>query len=469
VSFERNFITLYQKYRLPILLHYLHQQSLCIFYPQGECDFQLKLVVSKNFSERGFLMDEKMRLEIALFRFSVIGVLVSGELTHGELSKKIADLSTRRYSIPYSHRTHIGAGTIEDWLYAYRYNGLEGLKPKNRSDQGCTRMIEALLKTIIEYRNVHRRMPLRLVIIKLQAEHKLPAGEYPLSTVYRYLRRHTPKRAIPVTGRVQKRFAHRFPNDCWQGDVMHGHYVNDADGKAKKTYLIAIIDDCSRLIVAASFFFSEATVNVKEVLRSAVLTYGVPDKLFLDNGKNFCAEDIQIACATMKCALIHSTPYYPEGKGKIERFFRTVRDCFLSALPKVKSLQELNSLFNEWLMYQYNRVAHSSLEGATPLDTFLAKAENRIRRLGAQVDSAELFCKKETRIVAKDGTFRINNVLYEAEEQLIGCKITVLYDKDDPAKKVKVFDGPQFVHCATPIDVISNASARRKEINSKED
>jgi len=415
-------------------------------------------------------MDEKMRLEIALFRFSVIGVLISGELSHGDLTKAINELSKRRYSIPGSNRTTIGAGTIEDWLYAYRYNGLEGLKPKNRSDQGTTRMLEAAqLKEIIEYRNNHRRAPLRLVIIKLQEEQKLPPGEYPLSTLYRYLRQHTPKRTIPVTGREQKRFVHRFPNDCWQCDVMHGHYISDNGEKVKKTYLIAIIDDCSRVIVGAQFFFSEATVNVKEVLRTAVLTYGVPDKLFLDNGKNFCAQDIQIACAAMNCALIHSTPYYPEGKGKIERFFRTVRDCFLSVLPKVTSLQELNSLFSDWLTHQYNRAAHSALDGATPLETFLVKAENRMRRLSPHIDPAELFCKKETRIVAKDGTFRINNLLYEAEEQLIGCKITVLYDKDDPAKKVKVYDGPQFVHCATPIDVISNASARRKEINPQEE
>lgn len=415
-------------------------------------------------------MDEKIREEIARFRFSVIGVLISGELPHGELTKQIANLSKRRYSIPYSRRTTIGDGTIEDWLYAYRYNGFEGLKPKVRSDQGTTRCIDdMLLKMIIEYRDLHPRMPLRLVINTLQKENKLPAGEYPLSTVYRYLRQHSPKRVIPATGRVQKRFAHRFPNDCWQSDVMHGPYIKDNGGTSKKTYLVAIIDDCTRLITGAQFFYSEATVNIKEVLRTAVLTYGVPDKLYLDNGRNFCAQDIEIACATMKCALIHSTAYYPEGKGKIERFFRTVRDCFLTTISSVNSLQELNSLFNEWLIHNYNRSAHSSLEGTTPLDMFLAKAENRIRRLGVHVDSAELFCKKETRIVAKDATFRINNVLYEAEEHLIGCKITVLYDKDDPSKKVKVFDGSIFVHCATPIDYILNASVRRKEINIKED
>ncbi len=415
-------------------------------------------------------MDEKMREEIARFRFSVIGTLISAELPHGDLTKHIRELSRRRYSIPYSKRTSIGQGTIEDWLYAYRYNGFEGLKPKTRSDKDKSRGIdEATLKIIIDFREQHPRMPLRLVINTLQKENKLTSDQLPLSTLYRFLKMRSPRRTLTATGRVQKRFCHRFPNDCWQGDVMHGPYIKENGEQARKTYLVAFLDDCTRLVTGAQFFFSEATVNIKEVLRAAVLTYGIPSKLYLDNGSNFCSDELEIACAMMKCALIHSTAYYPEGKGKIERFFRTVRDCFLTTLKPVSSLAELNKQLNGWITDQYNRAPHSALDGAPPLDTFLLKAQNHIRRLGSHIDPAELFCKKETRVVNKDATFRINNILYEAEEQLIGQKITVLYDKDDPAKKVKVFDGDVFIHIASPIDYISNASVRRKKINKKED
>jgi transposase InsO family protein len=408
-------------------------------------------------------MDEKVRQQIALFRFSVIGSLISGELEHGALSKQINELANRHYAIPYSRRNRIGAGTIEEWLYAYRYDGFEGLKPKVRSDRGCARLVdESTIKTIVDFKEENPRMPLRLVLNSLVAQNKIHPDTAPLSTLYRHLRKSKPNRPIPVTGREQKRFAHRFPNDCWQGDVMHGPYIKEPGNAAKKSYLVAFIDDATRLIVGAKFFYSEAVVNIKEVLRGAVLTYGVPSKLYLDNGRNFCADDIEVACAAMKCALIHSTAYYPEGKGKIERFFRTVRDCFLT-ITKAGSLDELNSAFSLWLTEQYNRAPHSSLDGATPIDTFLHKAQT-IRRLGAHIDPLELFCKKETRTVAKDATFRVNNILYEAEEQLIGQKITVLFDKDDPAKKVKVFDGAVFVHIATPIDYIANAAARRREL-----
>lgn len=224
------------------------------------------------------------------------------------------------------------------------------------------------------------------------------------------------------------------------------------------------MDDSTRLVTGAGFYFSEAVVNVKDVLRTAVLTYGIPSKLFLDNGRNFCSRDIEIACAAMRCALIHSTAYYPQGKGKVERFFRTVRDSFLSAGCAFRSLEDLNERFSCWLQQDFNRKAHRGLDGATPLETYLHKAENRIRRLEAHVDAAELFCRKETRQVAHDGTFRINNVLYETEEHLVGRKINVLYDKDDPLRTVKAYDGKVFVHSPKPIDFLSNANAKRNEL-----
>ncbi len=85
-----------------------------------------------------------------------------------------------------------------------------------------------------------------------------------------------------------------------------------------------------------------------------------------------------------------------------------------------------------------------------------------LRRIPTSIDPVDLFCTKVTRLVAKDGTFRVNSILYEAQEHLIGRAITVAYDKDEPSKKVKVFDGPVFVHTATPIDFLANAKAKRK-------
>jgi putative transposase len=410
-------------------------------------------------------MDEKTRERIALFRFSVIGSLISGELTWGDLKRRIRELCERRYSIPNSKRSRIAAGTIEDWLHAYRATGIEGLKPKARSDSGSVRKLAAdVAEAIIARKKEAPRMSVKAIVRELAVQNKLRPYQVALSTVYRYLALKLPRAAATASGKEQKRFSHRFPNDCWQSDCMHGPYIKTQDGKARKTYLIAFLDDCTRLIVGARFFFSEATVHIKALLREAVLTYGIPGKLYLDNGRNFCAEDLQLACARMKCALIHTAPYYPEAKGKIERFFRTVRDGFLAPLRQVTTLDDLNGAFQTWLHEEYNRSPHSSLDGKTPLNAFLANAENRLRRLPAHIDPAELFCRKESRLVARDATFRVNNVLYETEEQLIGRRIDVLYDRDDLSHKVKVFDGPLLVHMALPVDFLGNASAKRKDL-----
>lgn len=412
-------------------------------------------------------MDEHKRETIALFRFSVIGSLISGECYHGEQKKLIRELSQKRYSIPFSSRTRIGAGTIDEWLLNYRKKGLEGLKPKSRKDRGDSRAIGGELKqTILALKTDKPKISVDTIFYNLIKQRKMLPGEVSRTSAYRLLASKMRRLPMPVTGNHQRRFSYRYPNDCWQGDVMYGPFIRDeSTGYSRRPYLIAFIDDATRLIVGAQFFYSEATVHIKEVLRSAIVIYGVPSKLYLDNGRNFCAEDLQLACALMQCALIHTTPYYPEGKGKIERFFKTVRSCFLTCISNIRSIEQLNQSFDEWLTERYNHASHSALNGETPIKTFLRTAENRVRRLPKHIDPAELFCKKEQRQVGKDGTFRINNILYEAQEHLIGRKIGVLYDKDEPSKKVKVYDNNAFVHIALPIDFLANAKSKRKPFN----
>jgi len=416
-------------------------------------------------------MNDTQREQVALFRFSVIGSLISGELAHGELKSRIRQLSSRRYAIPFSPKTSIGFGTIEEWLHNYRKNSLAGLTPAVRTDKGTVRTLRPELKNaIITLKKEHPKRSVRSILDHLVTNNLMKPNEISKTTTYRLLGLALPKHPPSVTGNEQKRFVHQYPNQCWQADVMHGPYLKEpGNGKARKTYLIAFIDDASRLIVGAQFFFAETTANIKTVLRSAVLTYGVPAKLYLDNGRNFCADDIRIACAKMNTALIHTTPYYPQGKGKIERWFRTVRQSFLLWLKTVESLSDINSSFDAWLQQKYNRGPHSALENATPLETFLRGIEGKMRRLPHHIDDAELFCKKETRIVAPNGTFRINNMLYDAEEQLIGKKITVLFDPDCPTHAVKVFDGLCLIHTATPVDYIANAQYKRKNLHPKGD
>ncbi len=411
-------------------------------------------------------MEEKAREAIALFRFGVIGSLISGELPHGEQRRQIRELARRRYHIPNSGRTHIGAGAIHEWLRAYRKEGLDGLKPKTRRDQGSVRRLRAeLAAKLVEMKSAHPRISVKTMFRQLLAQGAMTPNEIGAATAYRYLARHLPTRPPSTTGNAQRRFAHRYPNDCWQADTMYGPSIAETDAaKPRKTFLIAFIDDATRLIVAAEFFFSDVAANVKDVFRHALLTYGLPAKLYLDNGPSFRCEDLSVACAAIGTALIHTTPYYPEGKGKIERFFRTVRSSFLTCLGSPQSLAELNHAFDSWLQNLYNRAPHDGLSGATPLDTFLRNAEGRIRYLPARLDPADLFCLKASRRIAKNATFTINKLLYQTEEHLIGKTVSLVYDRDNPSRAVKVFHENRFVHQSFPVDLHGNALAKRPPV-----
>jgi len=408
-------------------------------------------------------MEEALRERVALFRYGVIGHLLSAELPYGELRKAIAGLASREYTIPGSHRKTVCQGTIRDWLNRYRTGGYEALKPRSRSDIGSSRALDPhVARLIMETKQESPKISVKTILKGLVNKGTVRPGQCAPATVYRYLAAHMPKPQPSKTGNVSRRFAHRFPNDCWQGDVMHGPYIKTKDSpKARKTYLMAFLDDASRLIVAARFFFAESAANVKTLLRHAFLTYGIPRRLYLDNGPCYRADEIGIACACVNCALIHTTPYYPEGKGKVERFYRTVQSACLPTIGMVHSLEELNTRFDRWLQSDYNRAPHSGIDNATPLDTFLSKGKGHIRRFPTNIDPVDLFCKRDTRKVDKLATFRLNNAIYQTEQHLVGTTVEIRYDPDDPSHKVNVFHQGVFVGPAYPIDYNANAVAKR--------
>ncbi|MBN2254890.1 MAG: DDE-type integrase/transposase/recombinase [Deltaproteobacteria bacterium] len=407
-------------------------------------------------------MDEALRQKIALFRFSVIGQLVNGELAHGELKRKIIELSRRTYSIPGTHRRRIGRGTIEEWLLLYRKHGYKGLEPKKRKDHGCCRSLsKMILEKIAQAKREQPRRSIFLICRDLYEKGVLETPALPISTLYRYLGHLNLKRTI--LKKEQKRYVCRFANEVWQSDVMHGPWIPILPGeKARKVYLFAILDDASRLVVGANFYPSEKLVHLKHVFREALKVYGVPRKFYVDNGRIYQAHELDVACAKINTVLIYATPYYPQGKGKIERFFKTVRDQFLTSVVKITSLEQLNQSFRHWLAQEYNRRPHSGIENQAPIDRYLSLAD-RIRRLPGNVSLEELFYHHEKRQVGKDGTFRINNVLYEAPEHLIGKKIDVFFDSDAMERVMVRYQGKSEGYCR-PVDYLANSQIKRKPI-----
>ncbi|MFV2081858.1 MAG: DDE-type integrase/transposase/recombinase [bacterium] len=376
-------------------------------------------------------MTEEQKRDIAVFRFSVIHDFVgSYKLDYGEQEKLLQQKCGRKWQIPYSGRTHISRGSILRWVRRYRESGnrLESLYPKDRSDHGQSRALnEETACVLLRFR---REMP-DFTVPDLLREIKNRGfisleSALPLSSVYRFFHNHDLMHPRDTVSKDRRKFEAELPNDMWQSDVMHGPSLLVSDRK-KKTYLIAFIDDHSRLIPHAEFYFSENLAAFMNAFEQALLKRGLPRKLYVDNGAAFRAKQLEHTTASLGIALIHAKPYKPQGKGKIERFFRNIRTSFLAGFMGT-SLEEINEALELWISDLYHPRQHTST-GQSPFARFTSHMEC-IR--SAPENLKDHFRKVVRRRVNNDRSVVVERRLYEAPVTLIGKNVEILFHEDSP-------------------------------------
>jgi transposase InsO family protein len=298
-------------------------------------------------------------------------------------------------------------------------------------------------------------------LIKQMNRLKLPTPGIVLnkSTVYRFLHQHNLMNLTEHKPVDRRKFEAELPNDLWQSDVMHGPKVN-VDGKMKKAYLIAIIDDHSRLITYAHFYLSENLVCYLDAFENALARRGLPRKLYVDNGAAFRSKHLEYITASLAITLIHAKPYTPQGKGKIERWFKTVRSRFLANCTAT-TLTELNADFDLWLNEDYQQRKHSST-GQTPFERFTNKM-HCLRSSPANLK--DYFRKVARRTVAKDRTITLNGRLYEGPVPLIGKRIELLYHEAEPEKVEVKYQNKSF-GMIQPVNLYVNCRVKRDKNNN---
>lgn len=405
-------------------------------------------------------MNQEQREEIARFRFGVISDLVGAvRLYPGELAKLIRTKSQQRYNIPHSPRTRISQSTLWRWIRTYENSNrqLSSLYPEQRTDRGkCRRVDDDTILALSRLKRHKPGVPLYRLLQEMQEKALITPGiTLCQSTAYRILKQEglSVRQLQPPTDR--RRFEAEFPNDIWQSDVMHGPSVQ-IDGKMHKAYLIAVLDDHSRLLPHAQFFLSERLESWLDAFRQALLARGLPRKLYVDNGAAFSSKHLECICASLGIALVHTPPYTPQGRGKIERFFRTVRTRFLPYFLG-GSLLDLNLAFDLWLRQDYHQRPHSST-GETPFARF-ARHLQMIRP--APADLEDHFRKQARRRVAKDRTVSLDGRLYEAPTKLIGEHIQLLYHLDR-LDRVEIFHKNSSHGFLVPVDLRINCTVKRK-------
>ena len=392
-------------------------------------------------------MSPKQRLEkdleerntaIALFRYGLIAHLIFDPMAAGLLEGALREIAAKTYSIPYSTRKRVGIATLRRYLQNYQQQGFEALRPQERTDKHTPRAFspEVVEKAIALREEQPARTTAMIVnILKQDKSLKLdqPLNAHTLTTHLRM--RGKTRRLLANTGRVFKRFERQHTNSLWQGDMMFGPWLPDPSqpGKKRRAHLFAFIDDHSRLVPYAEFFFDESLPRMERVLKVGILRRGVPQALYVDNGKVYASIQFGAACASLGIQRIHAAPYHPEGKGKIERMFETTRLQFMPEVEasEITTLAELNESLWAWLECVYHTTIHRETE-QTPLERY-QQGLLAVRTADPET-LRKAFLWRETRKVRKDGCIELQGNRYRVDGHLVGRTLELRFDPFDLSK-----------------------------------
>ena len=398
---------------------------------------------------------------VALFRYGVIADLLHLEAKARQISARLREKAEREYVIPGSKRRHIAAETMRDWLQAYRSGGFEALRPRPRSDRGVLRVLDqTTADQLCSIKDANPGFSIPMVIKEARAQGI--DATLPPSTVHRLLSRQglMARPANQPESKDRRRFTFESANQLWMSDVMHGPSVL-TDGRRKhKTYLTAFLDDATRIVPFAAFAFSENVAAFLPVLEQAIRRRGIPERLYVDNGSAYRSHHLALVCAKLGVTLIHARPYQPQGKGKLERWFRTVRLQLLPRLaePDLASLGSLNRRLWAFVEGEYHQTPHHGLGGETPFDRWAASAQH-VRLPGAEL--AEMFLFEQKRKVQKDRTVSLLGVVYEVDASLVGETVILRYDPSRSGAPIEVAFKNRLFQGVKPVDVYANCFVRR--------
>jgi len=385
----------------------------------------------------------------ALWRFSIISPLLHRGEDSPPLYKEIEAIAQKTYYTPEGREKNISADTVRYWLGRYKNLGLEGLRNKVRKDHSSTSVPDLIQERLQSIRLEHPLFTIKRLLQQLQKDAVWDGRKPSRSSLYRFAKTHHLMRTVDGATASVRTFEYPYFGDLWSADFLHGPKIKQGV-YAKKTYLHAIIDDATRYIVAACFHLAENTESLLNDMMLAVRRFGIPKRFYTDNGSAFRSTHLRTVAAKLYIALPHTPPYKPQGRGKIERFFRSVRDGFLTGRPQT-SLEKLNADFNEWIVDYHNK-PHSTL-GMSPLNRKLIDEGEQLVQTDSTGNINDLFRMDTTKVVRSDGCIHFWNKKFEIPNARPGEPITIYYLSWDHDH---ILVGPDKL-IAKPLDTVKNA------------
>lgn len=407
-------------------------------------------------------MNEEYKNKVALFRYGTIAPLILGQINNNHPWTYFLSVEDKEFEYIDGTFTKVSPTTLSRWYKSYKDNGFDGLKPNGRSDLGTSRKLDSeIISQIQYYVDEFPRLPAVQIFEKLQNNNLITNGSPSLSTVNRCVQLYktkTNKKSIVE----KRRYEVEHINEVWYGDTTYGPYIYNEAGIKKKVYIIALIDDASRMIVGCKAYYEDNFVNLMDIIKSSVSKYGVPRLLSFDNGSNYKSNQMKLLAARIGVAINYCPVKTPTSKAKIERWFKTLRDQYLSLVKSsdYHSLSEFNSNLMKYVQ-KYNSTVHSSLDGISPTDRFFKESELIIRKTEEEIERD--FLIEIERRVSADSVVIIEDKEYEVDYHYQGQKILIRYTPD--LKKVYVVDKTD--KTLTPLSILdkqANSHIKREKI-----
>lgn len=396
---------------------------------------------------------------VALFRYGLIAELISGKCEERSLNEAFEKISGKGPFTVNGESVSPSPSTLERWYYTYKNYGFDALKPNPRNDNGRSRKIDDEIKEVVtHYLEEHPRMPATAIYEALLSNHYITRQDVSLSTITRMVKRLKKSMNI-ITRSEMKRYEMPGINDVWCCDTTYSYKLT-VNGEKKQTFIIAIIDDASRMVVGCDVFFNDNYVNFLSVLKEAIRKCGKPKCLNLDNGGTYKNKQLNILAARIGISLFHNKPYYGQGKAKVERWFRTMKDHFMASytLTNKTTLEEYREALKKYVV-EYNNAIHSSLNGISPITRFYDSGEIPLYLDESLIE--QYFLLEVERKATADCVIQLDNIQFEVPASYSNRSVTIRYSSDYSICYLVEPDDT-----LTPInrlDKIANSKMKRKQ------
>ncbi|MEF9940645.1 MAG: DDE-type integrase/transposase/recombinase [Lachnospiraceae bacterium] len=397
---------------------------------------------------------------VAQFRFALIAPVIQDLFPDATKTAYYKRVTENPLKLPDGTTKEYDYKTVEKWVSQYRLGGVDALMPRERSDKGTSRTLpDIAIEEIYRLKEAFPRLNATQIHQKLVTDSFIPAT-VSVDAVQRFIKHNDLKSARNPNVRDRKAFEEDMFGKMWQADTCYLPHITE-DGHCRRVYCVMIIDDHSRLLVGGELFYNDNAANFQKVLKDAIATYGIPDKLYVDNGGPYCNEQLSLICGSVGTVLLHTRVRDGASKAKVERHFRTLKERWLYTLDiaSISSLAEFNSLLKDY-MRSYNTTFHTGID-CTPFSRYQdTKAHSRTPQSRDWLD--ECFLNRVTRKVNKDSTVSINKVSFDVPMQFISMKVDVRYQPSDMDTAFILYEGKHYPLLRT--DKNANCHTKRNNV-----